>query len=93
MQLGKVHLAWMGDLLSRGGRVSTFQKTLPHGVLREGLGAALTDQTVHDLVLCIHGAQDPPAGYLTVGGLRPVAAVQTWKGRGTGFNQGGKIWG
>lgn len=78
MQLGTVHLGRMGGLLFRwGGRVGTAQKALPHGLLRERLGATLLDQTLHDLMLCAHGAKDSPASLLAVWSLRPVTAVQT----------------
>lgn len=81
VQLGTVHLGRMRRLLlRRGRRVRALQEALPHGVLREGLRATLVDQTLHDLVLGGHGAEDSPAGHLAVGGLGPVAAVQTWEG-------------
>lgn len=79
MQLGTVHFGWMGGLLFSWGRgVGTAQKTLPHGFLRERLGATLLNQTLHDLVLCAHGAKDSPASHLAVSSLCPVTAVQTW---------------
>lgn len=81
MQLGAVHLGRVRRLLlGRRRRVRALQEALPHGVLREGLRATLVDQTLHDLVLGGHGAEDAPAGHLAVGGLGPVAAVQTWEG-------------
>lgn len=77
MQLGAVHLGRMWRLLlGWGRRVRALQEALPHGVLGEGLRAALLDQTLHDLVLGGHSAEDPPAGLLAVGSLGPVAAVQ-----------------
>lgn len=81
MQLGTVHLGRVRGLLFRWGRrVGAAQKALPHGFLREGLGATLLDQTLHDLMLCAHGAKDSPASHLAVGSLGPVTAVQTCKG-------------
>lgn len=78
MQLGTVHLGRVRGLLFRWGRrVGAAQKALPHGFLREGLGATLLDQTLHDLMLCAHGAKDSPASHLAVGSLGPVTAVQT----------------
>jgi len=78
VKLGTVHLDGMRGLLLRWGRrVSAAQKTLPHGVLREGLGATLSDQTIHDLMLCSHGAEDSSTGNLAMGSLCPVTAVQT----------------
>lgn len=81
MQLGAIHLgAWVGGLLLGGrGRVGAAQEALPHGVLGQRLGFTLVDQTLHDLVLRAHGAEDFAAGDLTAGGLRPVTAVQAWR--------------
>lgn len=81
MQFGAVHLGGMrGLLFRRGRRVGAAQKALPHGLLRERLGATLLDQTLHDLVLRAHGAKDMPASHLAVCSLCPVTAVQTWRG-------------
>lgn len=61
--------------------MSAAEETLPHGVLGERLGPTLLNQALHDLMLGVHGAKDSPAGHLTVGGLGPVTAVETWEGR------------
>ena len=80
VQLGTVHLCRMGGLLfGWGRRVGAAQKALPHRFLRERLGATLADQTLHDLMLCAHGAKDSPASHLAVGSLCPITAVQTWR--------------
>lgn len=81
VQLGTVHLGWIGRLLFWWRRrVCTAQKTLPHGFLRERLRATFLDQSLHDLMLCVHGAKDSPASHLAVGSLCTVTAVQTWLG-------------
>lgn len=78
VQFGTVHLGRGGSLyVSLGRGVGAAKKALPQRVLREGLGATLLDQTLHNLMLCSHGTQDPPTGHLTVGILCPVTAVQT----------------
>lgn len=75
MQFGTVHLGRMWSIHFRyGRRVGTAQKALPHRLLRERLGATFLDQTLHNLVLCAHGAKDSPAGHLAVGSC-PVTAV------------------
>lgn len=76
VQLGTVHLGRKVILFSDGRSLDTAQKALPHGLLRERLGAALFDQTLHNLVLCAHSAKDLSASHLAVGRC-PVAAVQT----------------
>lgn len=82
MQLGTVHLRRMGGLLfGWGRRVGAAEKALPHGFLRERLGATFVDQALHDLMLCAHGAKDSSASHLAVGSLCPVTAVQTWRGQ------------
>lgn len=76
MQLGTVHLGRKVILFSYGRSLDTAQKALPHRLLRERLGAALFDQTLHNLMLCAHSAKDLSASHLAVGSC-PVAAVQT----------------
>lgn len=78
MQFSAVHLGdrW-GFGIGLGGRVRATQEALPQRVLRERLTAAFCDQTLHDLLLRGHGAQDTLTGRLTVSLHRPVAAVQT----------------
>lgn len=57
------------------------QKALPHGILGERVGAALVNQTLHDLVLRAQSTEDSPASHLAVGSLGSVTAVQTWRVR------------
>lgn len=78
MQFSAVHLGdrW-GFGISLGGRVCATQEALPQRVLWERLTATFFDQTLHDLLLGGHGAQDTLTGRLTVSLHRPVTAVQT----------------
>lgn len=77
MELGAVHLGcWGGFGVTFGRRVSATQKALPQWVLGERLASALCNQALHDLVLGVHGAQDPFTRRLAVCLLGPVTTVQ-----------------